>query len=325
MTDTRGEERPKRLRAGFGADALESWGIFAALALVLVAAGVLSPAFYQPENIFNVLRQASALGILSLGQTFVMVAGGIDLSVAATMQLATVGVAEIAKGDDARVFVAVPIVLLLSMLVGLVNGWLVTKRRVVPFVATLFFGSVVTGLRLVYTKAAPSGSLPPLLRVLGRDNTGPIPNAALIFLVLALIAALVLRRTVFGRQLYATGGNPVTSWLAGVPVERIRLTTYVVCGLLAGLAGLVLAGYVGYADQWMGRGYDFDSIAAVVVGGTSLAGGRGGIAGTVAGVLLITVLLNLVLLLNMNVQWQLVVKGAVIILAVALYSFRRRG
>jgi ribose/xylose/arabinose/galactoside ABC-type transport system permease subunit len=303
---------------------LESWGIFLALILVLVSAGLLSPAFYQPENVFNVLRQASALGILSLGQTFVMVAGGIDLSVAATMQLATVGVAEIAKGDDSRVFVAVPIVLFLSMLVGFANGWLVTKRRVVPFVATLFFGSVVTGLRLVYTKAAPSGSLPPLLRVLGRDNTGPMPNAALVFLVLALIAALALRTTVFGRQLYATGGNPAAAWLAGVPVERIRLITYVVCGLLAGLAGLVLAGYVGYADQWMGRGYDFDSIAAVVVGGTSLTGGRGGIGGTLAGVLLITVLLNLVLLLNLNIQWQLVVKGAVIILAVALYSFRRR-
>jgi ribose/xylose/arabinose/galactoside ABC-type transport system permease subunit len=191
-------------------------------------------------------------------------------------------------------------------------------------VATLFVGVVVVGIRQVYTQAMPSGSLPPLIRVLGRDSTGAIPNAVLIFVVLAILAAIVLRKTTFGRKLYAVGGNEAAARLAGVPVNRIRLASYVICSLLAGLAGLVLAGYVGYADQWIGRGYELDSIAAVVIGGTSLAGGRGGIAGTIAGVLLVTVLLNLVLLLNLNVQWQLVVKGVVIIAAVALYSFRRR-
>lgn len=312
-------------RGRFLADILETYGIYVALVLVLVAAALLSPAFYQPANIFNILRQASALGILSIGQTIVMIGGGIDLSVAAVMQLATVGVAEIARGRDEGVLAAVVIMLALSMIVGLVNGLLVTQRRVAPFVATLFVGVVVTGARQVYTQATPSGSLPPLIRLIGRDSTGPLPNAAIIFLGLALIAAIVLRKTTFGRRLYAVGGNAEAARLAGIPVNRVRLITYVVCSLLAGVAGLVLAGYVGYADQWIGRGYDLDSIAAVVIGGTSLAGGRGGIGGTLAGVLLVTVLLNLVLLLNLNVQWQLVVKGVVIILAVALYSMRRRG
>ncbi len=306
-------------------DALEAYGIYVALVLVLIAAGLLSPAFYQPANIFNILRQASALGILSVGQTIVMIGGGIDLSVAAVMQLVTVGVAEVTKGKDEGVIVAVVIMLVLSMIVGLVNGLLVTRRRVAPFVATLFVGVVVTGARQVYTQATPSGSLPPLIRLIGRDSTGPLPNAAIIFLSLALIAAIVLRKTTFGRRLYAVGGNAEAAWLAGIPVNTVRLITYVVSSLLAGMAGLVLAGYVGYADQWIGRGYDLDSIAAVVIGGTSLAGGRGGIGGTLAGVLLVTVLLNLVLLLNLNVQWQLVVKGIVIILAVALYSMRHRG
>lgn len=312
-------------RGRFLADILETYGIYVALVLVLVAAALLSPAFYQPANIFNILRQASALGILSIGQTIVMIGGGIDLSVAAVMQLATVGVAEIARGRDEGVLAAVVIMLALSMIVGLVNGLLVTQRRVAPFVATLFVGVVVTGARQVYTQATPSGSLPPLIRLIGRDSTGPLPNAAIIFLGLALIAAIVLRKTTFGRRLYAVGGNAEAARLAGIPVNRVRLITYVVCSLLAGVAGLVLAGYVGYADQWIGRGYDLDSIAAVVIGGTSLVGGRGGIGGTLAGVLLVTVLLNLVLLLNLNVQWQLVVKGVVIILAVALYSMRRRG
>jgi ribose/xylose/arabinose/galactoside ABC-type transport system permease subunit len=304
---------------------LNAGGIFIALILVLLIAGILSPVFYQPANLFNVLRQASALGILSIGQTIVMIAGGIDLSVAATMQLATVAVAEITNESQIEVLPAVALVLLASALVGLINGWLVTRRRVPPFVATLFVGVVITGARLVYTQATPSGVLPPLIRVIGRDSTGPVPNAALIFLGLAVVADLVLRRTSFGRRLYATGGNPRTAWLSGVPVDRIRMVTYILSGLLAGLGGLVLAGYVGYSDQWIGRGYDLDSIAAVVIGGTSLAGGRGGIRGTVAGVLLVTVLLNLVLLLNLNVQWQLVVKGLVIIFAVGLYSLRRRG
>jgi ribose transport system permease protein len=306
-------------------EVLDRGGIFIALVIVLVIAGVLSPVFYQPVNLFNVLRQASALGILSIGQTVVMIAGGIDLSVAATMQLATVGIAEITNQNRIGVFPAVLIVLLLSVLVGVINGWLVTRRRVPPFVATLFVGVVITGVRLVYTQATPSGVLPPLIRVIGRDSTGPIPNAALIFLGLAALADLALRRTNFGRRLYATGGNPKAAWLSGVPIDRIRMGTYILSSLLAGLGGLVLAGYVGYADQWIGRGYDLDSIAAVVIGGTSLAGGRGGIRGTVAGVLLVTVLLNLVLLLNLNVQWQLVVKGLVIIFAVGLYSLRRLG
>lgn len=325
MVETAAQEATVWTRGRSLADVLEAYGIYVALVLVLIAAGLLSPAFYQPANIFNILRQASALGILSVGQTIVMIGGGIDLSVAAVMQLVTVGVAEIAKGRDEGVIAAVVIMLVLSMIVGWVNGLLVTQRRVAPFVATLFVGVVVTGARQVYTQATPSGSLPPLIRLIGRDSTGPLPNAAIIFLLLALIAAIVLRKTTFGRRLYAVGGNAEAARLAGIAVNTVRLITYVVCSLLAGVAGLVLAGYVGYADQWIGRGYDLDSIAAVVIGGTSLAGGRGGIGGTLAGVLLVTVLLNLVLLLNLNVQWQLVVKGIVIILAVALYSMRHRG
>jgi ribose/xylose/arabinose/galactoside ABC-type transport system permease subunit len=324
-TASTAQERVTLLRGRSLADALERYGIYVALIIVLIVAGLLSPAFYQPANIFNILRQASALGILSIGQTIVMIGGGIDLSVAAVMQLATVGVAELSLEQDARAPWAILLMLALSMVVGLINGLLVTQRRVAPFVATLFVAVVITGARQVYTQATPSGSLPPLIRLIGRDSTGPLPNAALIFLGLALVAAIILRKTTYGRKLYAVGGNPVAARLAGIPVNAVRLVTYVLCSLLAGAGGLVLAGYVGYADTWIGRGYDLDSIAAVVIGGTSLAGGRGGIGGTLAGVLLVTVLLNLVLLLNMNVQWQLVVKGVVIILAVALYSIQRRG
>jgi ribose/xylose/arabinose/galactoside ABC-type transport system permease subunit len=183
---------------------------------------------------------------------------------------------------------------------------------------------IITGARMVYTKATPSGTLPTLLRILGQHRIGPVPVAALIFAAVAALAAVVLHRTTFGRRLYATGGNARASRLCGVNTDRIIVLTYVISGLLAGLAGLVLAGYVGYADQWMGRGLELDSIAATVVGGTSFAGGVGGVSGTVAGVLLVSVLSNVLLLLNVNVQLQLVLKGLVIIAAVAAYSYQTR-
>lgn len=306
-------------------NALQSRGIYIALLIVLIVARFLSPAFYQSTNILNVLRQASALGILSVGQTIVMISGGIDLSVAATMQLATIAIAELSGARGLPVLPAILFVMVLSALVGVANGLLVTRYRVPAFVATLFLGSVVTGARLVYTRATPSGVLPPAIRVLGHDSTGLIPNAALIFIIMAVLADILLSRSIFGRQLYSVGGNARAAWLSGISVNRVRFLSYILSAILAGIGGLVLAGYVGYADQWIGRGYELDSVAAVVIGGTSFAGGRGSIRGTIAGVLLVTVLLNLVLLLNLNVQWQLVIKGLVIIFAVALYSFRRKG
>ena len=318
--------QPKGLRFGLlnVGELLQRGGVFVALALVLLVAAIISPSFYQPANIFNVLRQGSALGIVSIGQAIVILGGGFDLSVAAVMQLAVITSAQIARGSDEH---AIPIIFLciaLGTLIGWANGLIVVKRRVQPFVATLFVAVILIGARLAFTGGAPSGNLPPMLRYFGRDSTGHIPNATLIFFLLAVVAFVLLRYTVFGRRMYAMGGNREATRLSGVNVDRLAILSYVVCGTLAAAAGLVLAGYVGYADQWIGAGYDLDSVAVVVVGGMSLEGGRGGIVGTVAGVLLITILLNLVLLLNLDAQYQFLVRGIVILGAVALYSARGR-
>lgn len=294
--------------------------VYVFLALVLVAAAGVSPQFFRPANVFNVLRQASAIGVLAIGQTIVVVAGGIDLSVAAVMQLAGVTLAEITKGENTLVPLAIPLCLAMGMAIGFGNGLLVAKRRVQPFIATLFVGILVTGLRLLVTRATPSGILPAAIRTFGRGAIGPIPNAVVLFAGVAVAVSFVLGRTTLGRRIYAVGGNPNAAELSGVRVDRVTIGTYVLCGLLAAVAGLVLVGYLGYADQEIGVGYDLDSIAAVVVGGASLGGGRGKASGTVAGVLLMTALLNIVLLLNLNVQYQLVVRGAVILAGVALYS-----
>ncbi len=294
--------------------------VYVFLAAVLILAAIVSPVFFQTKNLFNILRQASALGILAVGQTMVVVSGGIDLSVAAVMQLAGVSVAEITKGSDARVWIALPAVLAAGALIGLGNGALVAKRRVQPFISTLFVGLLVTGLRLLVTRATPSGILPPFVRLLGSASAGPVPNALIIFAATALAAGVALTRTTWGRRIFAVGGNPRAAALNGVPVDRITILSYVMCGLAAALSGIVLVGYLGYADQEIGTGYDLDSIAAVAVGGAVLGGGKGRISGTVAGVLLMAVLLNLVLLLKLTVEYQLVLRGAVILGAVAFYS-----
>lgn len=304
---------------------LAAGGVFLALALVILVASMLSSTFYQPSNLLNILRQASALGILSIAQTMVIIAGGVDLSVAATMQLAVVLMAEISRGDDGRVLPAVLVCLAVGALIGWINGLIITKRRVPAFVVTLGISVVVTGARLAFTMGSPSGLLPPIVRLLGGGYVVGVPIILLIFATVALVSQILLTKTTFGRRLYARGANVESARLSGLHVDRILILTYVITGLVSVLAGLVLAGYLGYADQWIGKGYEFDSITAVMVGGGSFAGGVGTVSGTVAGVLLVTILMNLVLLLNLNVQYQLIVKGIVIIAAVALYSLRRPG
>jgi len=294
--------------------------VFVFLAVMLAAFALIAPEFFRPSNLLNVLRQSSAIGILAIGQTIVVLVGGIDLSVAAVMQLAGVTIAEMTGGSNEFVFLVVPLVLAMGAAIGLMNGLLVAKRRVQPFIATLFVGLLVTGLRLWITKATPSGILPPAIRAFGRGGLGPIPFAVLLFAAIAVIASIVLGRTTLGRRIYAVGGNERAAEMSGVRVDRVTIASYVLCGLLAAVAGLVLVGYLGYADQEIGVGYDLDSIAAVVVGGAVLGGGVGTIAGTIAGVLLMTALLNMVLILNLRVDYQLVLRGGIILAAVAFYS-----
>jgi len=323
-TSLKGNLVGRRTHFGEWSLLLENYGIYVALIIVLVAAGLLSPAFYQPNNIFNVLRQASMLGIVAIGQTFVILAGGIDLSVGAVMGLAMVIASDITSGEDDQIVLAVLACFAAGGLIGGLNGLLVTKRNVPPFVATLGMLVLVEGARLSYTRGIPSGSIPAALRFFGRDSLGPIPTSFIVLMMISLICGLILSQSTFGRALYATGGNREAARLSGIRVDAVTIATYVICSILAILGGLLLSGYIGYVDRYLGRGFDLDSIAAVIVGGTSFAGGRGGIGGTLAGVLLVTALLNIVLILNINLQLQLVVKGLVIVGAVALYSYRAR-
>jgi ribose/xylose/arabinose/galactoside ABC-type transport system permease subunit len=302
----------------------EKYGIYIFLVLLFIFASLVSPAFLKPQNLKDVLNQAAALGIVSIGQTFVILTGrgGLDLSVASVMATVAVIVANTTGGLNTQLLPVAIVCLAFGILVGWANGLLVTKRKVPPFMATLGMMIIIQGFRFLYTKGAPKGDFPPFLRFFGRGEIGPIPTSVISLVIFVIIAAVVLKKTVFGRKVYAIGGNIKTAYLSGYNTDRIITMTYIISGFTAAVAGLYLAGWIGIADNWVGKGYELDSIAAVVMGGTSFEGGRGGVLGTIAGVLIIMMLYNLVLLLHLPVQVQYIVKGAVIILAASFYVRR---
>ncbi len=311
----------KRVTAGSLSAFLERRGVYVALGVVILVSAILSPAFYKFSNMLNVLRAAAVLGIVSIGQTMVILGGGIDLSVGAVMGSVAIFVSEFTGGRDENVAVAILACLLIGVIVGWINGLLTTKRNIPPFVATLGMLIFIEGVRFAYTGGVISGRPAPFVRVLA-SIIGPVPIPVVILMVSAVIIGVILKKTAFGRQLYAMGGNREAARFSGINVDRVATITYILCGLFAAIAGLLLAGYIGYGDRYLGRGFDLDSIAAVVVGGTSFAGGRGGIGGTIAGVLLLTALFNIVLILNLQVHYQHIIKGVVIIAAVMVYSVR---
>lgn len=294
------------------------------LVLVLALAAVTTPGFFRMEVLALVLFQVGLIGITALGQTAVLLVGGIDLSVGAVVGLTTVIVASYTAGADARLGVAVGLALAAGLLVGSVNAGLVLLRRVPPFVATFATFVLVQGAITAWTRGAPAGAIPPRLAPLGTGRLYEVPVPAWLFAGLALVLGVLLARTGFGRRVYATGANRAATAMAGVRTGWVITTCYLGCAALAVLAGLVNAGYLGYVDARLSRNLDLNSIAASVIGGVALAGGRGRIGQTVAGVLLLATLLTWLVQLGAGPGAQLVVEGAVILAAVWLRSAGRR-
>jgi len=300
---------------------LGRYGIALVLPALLGLGGVLSPAFISAGNLSNLLLQFAPLAIVAIGQSFVMIVRGLDLSVASMMATAAV-VATSFSGADRDVPGIFAVTAVVAIAVGLLNGFLVTKRRVSSFLATLATMILLQGLRFAYTQGAPSGNVPPLLRVLGSAKLYGIPYNALVLLGLAVVLGIVLHRSAFGRRIFIVGGNPVTGRLFGIRSDLVTIACYLISSALAAVAGLILSGYVGLVDNWVGQGYELDSIVACVVGRVSLSGGRGSILGALTGAAVIVVIANEVLLLGVPIQAQMIIKGVVIVAAAALYSSR---
>lgn len=300
---------------------------FLALALMVLALSLASPNFLTVDNTLNVLRQISINLCLSLGMTLVILSGGIDLSVGSVLALAGAVAAGLLKNGLALprlnllVQFTVPGSLVAGIAVGLALGWAnglaVTRFKLPPFVATLGMLSIARGLTMLWTGGFPVTGLGDAFGRLGTGHALGIPMPVWISAALVAMFIVLTRRTRFGRHLYAVGGNERAATLSGLAVPRIKLMVYTLGGGLAAVAGLLVTARLDSATPNAGLGYELDSIAAVVIGGTSLSGGRGSILGTVLGCLIIGVLNNGLFLLDVSPFWQQVVKGFVILAAVA--------
>ena len=299
-----------------------------ALALMVLAISLLSESFLTADNGLNILRQISVNLSLSIGMTLIILTGGIDLSVGAILALSGAVAAGLLKHGIAveplgvklqfTVFGSIVAGLLVGSAAGLFNGVAITHFRLPPFVATLGMFSIARGLTMLWTGGFPVTGLGPTFGAIGTGVFLHVPVPVWITGVLVGIFVLLTRMTRFGRYIYAVGGNERAALLTGLPVNRIKVAVYTLGGLLAGAAGLIVTARLDSAQPNAGLGYELDSIAAVVIGGTSLSGGRGSVIGTVIGCLIIGVLNNGLFLLNVSPFWQQVVKGFVILAAVAI-------
>lgn len=303
---------------------LARFGFYAALLILIAIFATLSPAFLTVANGLNILQQTSTIGIMALGQTLVVLAGGIDVSVGSTLGLGGMVAAIVMRDTGLGPFVAATLGTLSGLVVGLANGLIITRLRIDAFIATLAMLNVVRGFVYIvsnqYNVNVPDGSS---FFLIGRGHVGPIPNAVLIFLVLFVAFWVLERRTTIGRSIHAVGGNAATSYLCGIPLASIMVFTYAVSGACAGLAGVIITSQVGLAVPYQGTGYELDVIAAVVVGGVALTGGTGSVLVGALGSIFIGVLLNGMALMNVSSIAQMVIQGIVIIAAVALYGVAR--
>jgi ribose transport system permease protein len=296
------------------------YAVYVLIGGVLVYAALFLPALYAPVNLSTIALSASVLGLVALGQMLVLLVRGLDLSVGAVMALGAVLVVDTQAGRP--LWFSLSLAVFLAVAIGLANGWLVVKRHVPPFVATLGMLIFIEGARLAYTRGQASGLVPDFLRALVTEGVGPLRGAVAVWLGVAVVVWFVLARTQLGREIYATGTNPRAATMARIPVERIVIGAFVASSLLALLTGFVLSGYIGYIDQRLGAEFNLRSITAAVIGGTSFAGGRGGVPGTIAGVLLVTLLITVVVVAGLPIELQFVVEGLVLIAAVAIQGVR---
>ncbi|GLS03064.1 ribose ABC transporter permease [Chitiniphilus shinanonensis] len=298
---------------------LQKLGPFLALLLVCAGLAFMSPDFLSVGNLMNVLRQVSINALIAFGMTLVILLGGIDLSVGSILALASVFTAMMMRAGYDPIL-ATLVGVLSGAVMGCVNGLVVAKGKVAPFIATLGMMTVLRGLSLVFSNGSPiTGFQSDFFSMLGGGYlAGLVPIPVVWTLLMFALFWFVLKKTVFGRHVYATGGNAEAAMLSGVKTNRVQIGVYTISGAMAAMAGMVLTSRLNSAQPTAGMGYELDAIAAVVLGGTSLAGGRGWIFGTLVGVLLIGVLNNGLNLLGVSSFYQQVIKGSVILLAVLL-------
>lgn len=294
---------------------------YAVLIIVLAVGAMLSPQLLKPMNVGNLFEQVTAVGIASIGQMLVILLGGIDLSVGSVISL-TVSLLSVLM-DKVGIFASLVIVVAIGALIGFVNGVGVAKFKIPPFVMTLGMMSIATGIALK-VRPIPGGSIDYRLSDFLNDRVGVFPVAFLLLLILFVLFYVMLKRTRFGRNIYAVGGNEQSATLSGIRVNRVKLAVYTLTGILASAAGIYLAARMGTGDPNVGKYYTMDSITIAVLGGIHLLGGRGSIVGIFASMFVLITLNNVLNLIGVSSFYQYVMKGAILLLVVALYALRGR-
>ena len=312
------------------ANAMQKLLAFASLVLLLIIFSVASPNFFQSDNLIAIMLATAVNGVLALGVTFVIITSGIDLSVGTMMTFCAVMAGVFLTYWHLPIWLGVIGALAAGAFVGTLNGILISKLKIPPFIATLGMLNVTKGLSLIishmkpiYFNDSPGFTEIALCSVIPLPGFD-IPNAVIIFFALALIMSFVLNKTILGRYAYALGSNEEAARLSGVNVDRWKIVVYALCGLICGVAGILIGARLNSAQPALGQGYELDAIAAAVIGGTSLSGGEGAILGTVIGAFIMSVLINGLRLLSVPQEWQTVVTGVIIIGAVLLDILRRK-
>ncbi len=302
---------------------IKKYGIVLILLVIMLVFTLLSPVFLTLGNIMNIIRQVSMLGIVAAGMTIVVIAGGIDLSVGSQISLISVIVALLMRDGGLQPFMASLLGLGLTTAIGFFNGFIITKTKIAPLIATLAMMTILQGVSYISCGGLPIYGLPPGIKTIAQNYVWVIPIPVIIMLVILAASGVFLKRTYIGRYIYAVGSNEEATRLSGINVHSIRILTYTICGFLTGIAGLILLGRVNSGQPITGRGYEMDVLSAIVLGGVSITGGRGTIFGATIGVLIIGVLNNGLIIIGVNEYYQLVIKGLVLLLAVIVDSLQQ--
>lgn len=303
--------------------------LFILLGFVVLLSFATGGNFLQPQNLINVIVQVAPIGIIALGMMFAIITKGIDLSVGATVALAAVIAASMAQMGSDRFpvwWVGIPVIaaLIVGALVGGVIGTLVSVFRIAPFIATLGMMTAARGLALIYTDGRPISRLASGYNFLGQGSILGIPVPIYLFAGVAVLTWVILQRTRFGRHVYAIGGNEQAARVSGINVSRVQFGIYTYIGVLAALAGVILSARIGSGNPQLGMTIELDAITATVIGGTSFNGGVGTVWGTIVGALIISVINNGLDLLSVSPFWQMVVKGAIIVIAIIIDERKNR-
>lgn len=310
----------KKLNNYMNVQLMRELGIVIVFIVILAILMILSPnAFARPANLINIFKQASINGILAMGMMFVIISGGIDLSVGSIVALTGVVAASFAHPGEYPLIVPIILALTIGLFIGWLNGVGVAYGRIPPFIVTLGMMTIIRGVALIVSGGAPVfGVTDRFENIAGAFLFDRIPLLVVYFLVITIISAYILTKSVFGRRVYAVGGNDTAAAFSGINVQKIRISVFMISGLLAGFAGLLLASRTVSGIPTAGQSYELDAIAAVIIGGVSMSGGSGRWYGTIIGALLIAVIGNGLDILNVSSHYQLVIKGAIIIIAVLL-------